>query len=216
MPSLSYSTLMKQRPALVDPADRTVNRSVDCPICPSKAEIRQHEDNGVFRIEGYYSLTEDQIEYTDPDRTLGAKLYLTREVFTRRTASCDQDHVLLVFLAHYVHLPVENTLYSPPRTPTVDCPHCPFSFGNHDEFEYTAEKERLGEKHILTSVTEERKPSHTEVNSVTPDVCLKHDAFSVRKTCPHCNDTAYFNYRRRGEGMVSRHPETETASNRTM
>lgn len=170
--------------------------TVDCPVCPSTATVTLGEDVAIYRIEGFEAKPGRlSLAGSSPAAALGEKLYLDRDDQRRPTARCGNDHYLRVFAAEYVHVPRENCLYEPADAPAVECPHCRFRYGTHEQFVHEADTDRPESTHVLRSVTTEREPGHTEIGAITREACVANARLAVSKACPHCGRRAYFNYR---------------------
>ena len=170
--------------------------TVDCPLCPSTATVTLGEDVAIYRIEGFETKPR-RLSLTGPSpaATLGEKLYLDRDDQHRSTTDCRNGHHLRVFAAEYVHVPRANCLYEPADAPAVECPHCGFRYGTHEEFVHAADRDRPASTHVLRSVTTESEPAHAEVAAITRGACVDNDRLTVPRSCPHCGRRAYFNYR---------------------
>ena len=175
-----------------------VRYTVDCPVCPSTATVVLGGGVAIYRIEGFDS-DPAGLPFVSPRpvATLGEKLYIERGDQRRRTVTCANDHHIRVVAAEYVHVPKENCLYDPADTPAVDCPHCGFRHGTHEEFVHEADTDRPASTHVLRSVTTAAATDHTEVSAITRRACIDHDRLTVSRNCPHCGRRTYFNYRNR-------------------
>jgi hypothetical protein len=173
-----------------------VGYTVDCPACPSTVTVQLGEDVAIYRVEAFTSEPRRlPLVSSSPAATLGEKLYLDRDDQCRRSATCGGGHHLRVFAADYVQVPKSNCLYDPVEAPAVECPHCAFRYGTHEEFVHEADTDRPASTHVLRSVTTEPERAHEEVPAVTRQVCTDHDRLTVPNSCPHCGRRAYFNYR---------------------